>query len=149
MSDVKVKNGYAVLHRQWQREDTIAVELAMPVERIAAHPKVEANRGRVAIRRGPVVFCMEGCDNLGHVSDVWLPRDSTLSYAYQPDLLGGVGIIKASAMKAESPQWDNRLYQRASESNPCKMTAVPYAVWNNREPGPMQVWIPEAAGLAR
>src|SRR5690606_26059090 len=85
-----VVKGYARLKRTWQSGDMIQLDLPMPVTRIYADPRVQANNGRVALQRGPLVYCLEGVDNGSNLSALQLPRDAELSAASQPDLLGGV-----------------------------------------------------------
>ena len=120
---VPVKNGYAVLHRNWTGKEKVSLELAMPVERIEAHPAVVANRGRVAIQRGPIVYCFEQADNGRPVRSLVLARDPQFVVEFCPDLLGGVTVVHAL---------DNRGQ---------KWTAIPYYAWDHREAGEMVVWV--------
>ncbi len=92
-----------------------------------------ANAGRVALQRGPVVHCVEAVDHGGSVRGLWLPEDAELVAEHRPDLLGGVTVLKGTAMRRDD---DNA----AGPSAP--FFAVPYAVWSNREPGEMDVWLP-------
>lgn len=122
----QLDRGYYVLRRTWKKGDSVTVELAMPVERIEAHPKVVANRGRIAIQRGPLVYCLEAVDNGFDVRTAVLAKDPQFETEFRPDLLGGVVVIKATAA-------DGR-----------RLTAIPYHLWDHREPGPMVVWIRQA-----
>jgi hypothetical protein len=114
----------------------------MPAERVYADPQVDADVGRVAIQRGPVVYCLEGCDHGGHARDLCLPKESELSSCFVPDLLGGVNVVRGEALEVARGE--------AGELSTKKRTfqAVPYFSWDNREPGQMVVWLPESPDLA-
>ena len=140
-------NGYVAIHRKWHAGDTIELDLPMPIRRIQAHPKVAAGRGRVAIQRGPIVYCLEAVDNGGKVFNLALPRDAKLRAMFEPDLLGGVMVIKGMGVAAEDRDWTNKLYQPVPTTSETEITAVPYCVWNNRTKGEMVVWIPEVTGM--
>ena len=137
--------GYVRIERQWTGSDTVELDLAMPVERVYAHPKVQANLGRVAIQRGPVVYCLEHADNPETpIDNIVLPRDSKLKASFCKDLLGGVTIVSGAAKCVDDSARDNALYQPATPKlKECKITAVPYYAWCNRGKGDMAVWIRE------
>ena len=84
------EKGYAVLHREWKPGDTVDLQLPMEVQRIEAHPLVTADAGRVAIQRGPIVYCFEAVDNGGQVRNIVLERDPKFEIERRADLLGGV-----------------------------------------------------------
>ncbi len=128
---------------------TVRLSLPMPVERIASHPHLLSNRGRVALKRGPLIYCIEQADNPN--ADVWdihLPADAELTPEFRPDLLGGVTTLRGPALAQDTGEWKGRLYAAPDHTSPTEravtLTAVPYYAWANREPGPMQVWIPVA-----
>jgi DUF1680 family protein len=132
--------GYATISRTWKAGDVVRLELPMPVERIHADPRVQADVGRVALQRGPVVYCLEGVDNEGQARNVYLPRESRLAASFEQDLLGGVVVIRG---EAQAVTRNGKL-----ETHPVRFQAVPYATWDNRAPGPMAVWLPEHSELA-
>lgn len=141
--------GYAVIRQQWNTGDAIEMDMPMPVRRIQAHPNVAANRGRIALQRGPMVFCLEAVDNGGKVFDLVLPRDSELKTEFEPDMLGGILTVKARGLKYPARDWKDKLYlPTPAQAEPVELTAVPYCVWDNRAPGEMTVWIPEVTGLS-
>jgi hypothetical protein len=140
--EVKVQSGYATVALSDAPKAEITLEMPMPVERVRAHPLAKANVGRVAIQRGPVVYCMEGVDNKGaDLFAVALPEDSKLEPEHRPDLLGGVTVIKAAAQVGEAGAWEEKLYA-AVKPQTRDVTFVPYCTWDNREPGQMVVWLP-------
>ncbi|HOA72015.1 MAG TPA: glycoside hydrolase family 127 protein [Phycisphaerae bacterium] len=148
LHDMVLDKGYVRIRREWKPGDTVELSLSMPVQRMQAHPQVTANVGRVALQRGPIVYCLEAVDNGGRVADLVLPRDAKLAAEKVADLLGGVVVIRAQALRVDVPSWEGRLYQPLPSAKPAQLTAVPYAVWDHREAGQMMVWIPEAVGLA-
>ncbi|MBV9131520.1 MAG: hypothetical protein JO318_02415 [Chloroflexi bacterium] len=98
----------------------------------------------MALRRGPIVFCFEQTDN-PDLSRALLPRAAELQSHFEPDLLGGVMVLTAEGMLAESDDWDGQLYRTVPpRTRRIPLVAVPYAVWDNRSPGQMQVWIRDA-----
>jgi hypothetical protein len=122
-----VRDGFAVIARSWGFGDTVELELPMPVRRVAAHPSVENNAGRLAIQRGPLVYAVEAIDNGGGALDLALPTDAPLSTEYRPGMLGGVTVVRG-------------LGSRSGEA--IELLAVPYFAWANRGPGEMAVWLP-------
>ncbi len=141
---------YATIRRTWQPGDTLIINLSMPVVRIASHPYAANNWGRVALRRGPLLYCVEAADHpVGDVRDFVLSDDSPVTPAFRPDLLEGVVVLNADAgVESPAPGWDGALYRsleslaadRAGRSS-VTMTAIPYYAWANRGAGPMTVWL--------
>ncbi len=137
------EKGYLRLERTWQPGDQIGLNLTMPVERIYADPRVRANNGRVALQRGPVIYCLEGTDN-GNALETWqLPSEAPLSVAFAPDLLGGVVVITGEARKMAS--WDgiDLYHDEPPAAQSVALTAVPYYAWDNRGEGDLLVWVRE------
>jgi uncharacterized protein len=141
--------GYARLDRVWRDGDVVLLDLPMPVRRCYAHPNIAADLGLVAIARGPLIYCFEGVDHGGDVGRLTLPRDAPLMTAEQDDLPGAV-VLKGPGSRLEATGWDDALYRDSpSRQVPVEVTAVPYYSWDNRAPGPMQVWIREPAGYVQ
>ncbi len=123
-------DGYVHLKRTWQPGDVLELDLPMPIHRIYAHEKVEENRGKVALMRGPIVYCLEAVDHPEvDVFRLTLPRDADLRAEHRSELLGGVTVLRGKAL--------------ADRRHPVALTAVPYYAWCNRKKGPMTVWINE------
>jgi DUF1680 family protein len=143
--EAHVANGYLEIRRQWTLGDTVELDLPMPVERIYAHPSVRMDVGRVALRRGPLIYCVEQIDNPGvPVEGIRLPRDGRIMNERRPDLFDGVVTIVAEGSVVAAADWRDTLYRTAPpQSAPASFTAVPYYLWANRTPGRMTVWIPE------
>ncbi len=135
--------GYARLERTWQSGDNVMLELAMPVERMYAHPDVNADAGKVALQRGPLVYCAEQVDHEAPLQRMALTREAELSSQFDSGLLGGVVKIMAQAVAADADDWSDTLYRPTrAQVQPCQFTAIPYYAWDNRAPGAMRVWLP-------
>jgi len=136
--------GYVPLNRRWTKGDTISLSMPMPVRRIAAHELVEADRGRVALQRGPIVYCAEWPDNPdGKVRNLLLPDAAPLTSEFRPGLLNGVAVVKGRAVSlAYNAQ--GKVTSREQD-----FLAIPYHAWANRGRGQMIVWIPNTASTAR
>ena len=139
-----VERGYLKITRSWQPGDRVDLTLPMVPERLYAHPDVRHDAGRVALRRGPLVYCCEQHDNPAPVNRLCLPPQSDLTARARPDLLGGITVIEASATTEDANAWSNHLYAtRRAAMISTTLTAVPYYIWCNRTPNPMQLWLLE------
>lgn len=139
-----LEKGYIVLNRRWNRGDTVTLTLSMVPEILESHPSVKDNIGRLAIRRGPIIYCVEGADNRwGDVWDLEIPKDVELRDNYE-DILNGIVVIKGNGVSNSPDSW-TRLYLPIGDSGVLKreveFVAIPYYAWANRTPGPMEVWI--------
>jgi DUF1680 family protein len=144
LDSVAKERGYVEIRRRWSAGDTVELDLPMPVERIYAHPDVRMDIGRVALKRGPLVYCIEQADNSGAVPRLKIGAGATLVVAERPDLFGGIVTVVADGSLATADDWDGSLYRTAPVGQePARLTAIPYYLWANREPGPMRVWIPQ------
>src|SRR5215213_8991297 len=106
---------YAEIRRAWRRGDKVRLSLPMPVRRVECHPYVVENAGRVALMRGPLLYCVEQVDNPGlDLRDIVLPDEGGFSVRSRPDLLGGVAVVETLAEIAPPDEdWAERLYRRA------------------------------------
>jgi len=139
-----VQRGYARVKRLWQDGDVVELDLPMPVMRMEAHPAVRDDCGRVALQRGPLVYCFEEVDNGPYLADLALPREATLRSRYMEDLLGGVVVIEGTARRRVLTGWEHQLYRPAwSQMREVPFLAIPYYAWANRDVGEMLVWIRE------
>lgn len=126
-------DGYVHVKRTWKVGDVVELDMAMPVRRVYAHDNVGADRGKVALMRGPIMYCLEVVDNPNvDVLAVSLPPEADLWATHRSDLLGGVTILRGRGIDAAH--------------RPVAFTAVPYYSWANREKGAMTIWIGEGSG---
>ena len=136
------EKGYAYLSRGWAQGDVVQVHFDMPVRRIYANPAVRANAGRVALMRGPLVYCLEGIDNSAPLQALHLPRSSGFELHPAPE-----GVLKGNLLlTAQGLRYVDRPVLYSDEpprQEPVTLTAVPYYAWGNRGLNQMLVWIPE------
>ena len=137
---------YLEVRRLWSSGDRVHLSFPMSVERLVCHPYVLENQDRVALRRGPLIYCVEQVDNPD--CDVWLlalPADPILEARWMPELLNGVTVIRGEAFATEAKTFGDQLYKTAVDTGAkmdlARFIAVPYYAWANREPGPVTVWI--------
>ena len=135
--------GYAQVRRRWCKGDEIRLSMSMPAERIYANPEVADDAGRVALKRGPVVYCLESADNDAPLHRIALPRASTIEAPFESGLLGGVGTLAAEARVAQAWPADQLYRPEPPLTEPTRLRAVPYSFWSNRESDVMNVWIRE------
>ena len=122
---IQSDKGYAVIEREWKQGDVINLSLPMQIRQVVANNAVKEDLGKVAIERGPIVYCLEAIDN-PNIDTVNLSDKSELNAGFSPDVLGGIETISGSDGKGEK-----------------RITAIPYYAWNNRGIGKMKVWIPK------
>ena len=120
---INPEKGYVRIERTWAKGDKITLNMPMPVRRVLSNEKVEDNAGRVALERGPVVYCTEWVDNNGKALDIVLNDDAALDTEYRKDMLNGVTVIKSKL------------------ANGHQFTAIPYYAWAHRGQGEMNVWL--------
>ena len=130
------------------RATSSTLDLPMPPERLYAHPDVRMDVGRVALRRGPLVYCVEEADNPGGpVQTLTLPRSVPLDDAWRIDLFGGAMTLKANAKRLVTGRESGALYSTdPPAAYDASLVALPYYLWANRTPGSMQVWVAELDG---
>lgn len=139
--------GYAQIARNWKQGDIVELNMPMPVQPVKAHPLVEADAGKVALMRGPLVYCVESADNSRNVRQMAVATRASFSTHHDPDLLKGVTVITANAQLLDAPVWRDSLYSSARDlpvPETVKLTAIPYYANANRGPVDMTVWLTEA-----
>lgn len=138
------EKGYAIINRKWNNGDQLVLHLPMSVQRIKNHPQLRYNVGKVTIQRGPVVYCLEEIDNGSNLFDLKLPSNNELIAEYDHELLGGITIIRGTALRTDKESWNSKLYQSGQEKMlSVPIMLIPYYAWSNRESGEMLVWIKE------
>jgi DUF1680 family protein len=143
-AEARVARGYRSLKREWQDGDVVELCLDLPVERIVANPAVIEAVGKIALQRGPLVYCLEQCDHSADVRSLALPDEAELTARFDSSLLGGATVIETTGLAPAATGWKGSLYRPLSETSakPVKIKAIPYCLWDNREPGAMTVWLP-------
>jgi len=124
--DLDLVRGYARILRTWKDGDVIMLELPMPVRRVQSHPNVVENTGKIALERGPLVYCVEGIDHDGEALNLILPENAECFVEYDPDFLEGLVVIKGKAFQSGKIR---------------ELTAIPYYAWSHRGVGEMTVWL--------
>jgi DUF1680 family protein len=157
--DIALEHGYAVVDQAWKDGDTVTLELPMPVRRVVASDEVAADRDRVALVRGPIVYCIEGPDIPGgKVLNVVLPDENQLAHSSRPDLLNGVEVVSGTAQYTQPDDASSKPDQDTSSSYsgmttansppPTHFDAIPYYAWAHRGKSEMTVWIPRSVEKA-
>ena len=139
-----VSKGYVQIHRQWSGGDVVGLSFPLEIERLEANPKVLQARGQVALRRGPLIYCLEQIDQTAELDRIVLPTTATLTEHFEPQLLGGVTVITGQArMRDASSSRDQYLYRplQPTHTETVAIKAIPYCVWGNRGHQGMRVWI--------
>lgn len=132
----QMEKGYAVINREWNKGDKIQLDLPMPVKEVIANKALHVDSNKVALQRGPIMYCGEWKDNAGRVSNVIIPHNSIIRSQYESGLLNGVIVLKAEVLKTDS------IYGNIKKA---EFTAIPYCTWANRGKGEMMVWFPQSA----
>ena len=118
-AEATIENGYLKLNRSWKKGDVIDLVLDMPVRKVIANEKLKSNHGKVAIERGPVLYCAEGHDNGGKALAIKISGTQEFTPTYQKEMLGGINVLKSK------------------EQN---ITLIPYYAWANRGANEMTIW---------
>ncbi|HPR32307.1 MAG TPA: glycoside hydrolase family 127 protein [Prolixibacteraceae bacterium] len=138
LQKIKMKNGYALLNREWKKGDKITLVLPMKPRVVMASGQIKADIGKMAVQRGPMVYAAEWPDVAsGKVLNLIFDKDAPMDYVFQPGLLNGVGVVNARARLAKAKP-DGGIEYGEDETVPL----IPYYSWNNRGPGEMMVWLP-------
>jgi DUF1680 family protein len=140
---------YFEIRRAWQPGDFVDLDLPMPAQLMAANPLVEETLNQVAVKRGPIVYCLESPD-LPHgtrVLDVSVPPNVELTARYDQRLLGGIVVIEGKALSHPNENWNGQLYREfhANGTQPVNLRLIPYFAWANRGHSEMTVWMPGGA----
>jgi hypothetical protein len=131
------QNGYIVMNRTWQKGDVVEVIFEMPVNELLAHPEVKQNHDRLALQRGPLVYCVEGADNNGKAWNFVVDNVANYQPVFKKDLLGGIMTIQFNAT-CITGEGNGAEVKKLSH----QVVAIPYFAWNNRGANEMQVWLP-------
>lgn len=139
---------YLAIRRHWKPGDRVQLHFDTTPRLIAANPQVTEDNGKVAVQRGPLVYCMEQIDEPAKVTDLLLSKPTApFDSKFDPALLGGIAVLKHPGAEYRKSLEDEPLYEPLDKSEsratkPAELTLIPYYAWSNRERTPMEVWIP-------
>jgi DUF1680 family protein len=125
--DLNINKGFTSITRGWSKGDVIELDLPMPVRRVLAHEEVKSDHGKVALVRGPIVYCAEWTDNDMSVLGLVVPDDAELTTEYRKNLLNGAVVIEGEVLNKSGKKGE--------------LVAIPYYAWSHRGPGEMAVWL--------
>ncbi len=141
---LKMKKGYALIKREWKIGDAVTIHFSMPIQRVVAHDRVENDRGRMALERGPIVYCAEGLDQKdGTVRQLLLSDDEVLQSTFEEEMLNGVQVVRGAALAL---RWADNESSLMRELQPLKL--IPYYSWAHRGMSEMFVWLAREASVA-
>lgn len=146
-AEYQMKNGYAIIDQTWKKNDSIVLEMPMPVSIYRSNPLVRDNIGMVAVGRGPIIYCLEQDDNRDHLHLLSLgdAKPEDFKIIDRPDLLGGIVQLQSIGKRIKA-NWNQEALYRSDtphQSEDVILTWIPYYAWSNRTPGEMRVWIRE------
>jgi uncharacterized protein len=140
-----VTDGYAVIKRKWRSGDKVQLYLPMPVRKVVADKRITEDNEKVAVQRGPLIYCAEWPDNnSGNILNLMIGKDAVFTSEFLPSLLSGTEVIKTSGFQTR-----RTLSGKVDILKSEEVTLIPYAFWNNRGPGQMEVWLPVSTRSAR
>jgi len=129
----QIEKGYVTIQKLWKKGDKVEYILPMEVKKVTANAQLKEDAGKIAIQRGPMMFCAEAVDNTAKISAIKVPENTQFKYTFNPNLLNGVAELSGNAVKT------------AADGNnvivPFKL--IPYYAWANRSKGEMSIWFPE------
>ena len=131
------KNGYYIIQRIWKKGDVVSYQLPMEIKRVVSKDAIKTNQGRVAIERGPIVYCVEGADNNGKAMNIAIPE--TAIFQEKPFAVLDEKVV---ALSAQLPTIQTSADGKNSERIVKEVIAIPYYTWCNRGSNQMQVWLP-------
>jgi DUF1680 family protein len=149
--ELSTENGYIHWTREWDPGDIVELRMEMPIRVTWAHPAVRDLQGRVALERGPLVYCLEGVDHpeisLDRITIDPADVSSEFQVEYNEKLLGGINLLRGKGMIVDESGWENVLYRNQGPvSKHIDITAIPYFAWENRAVGEMRVWLRSQGG---
>ncbi len=136
---VEIKDGYYVIDRIWKPNDIVTFDLQMKPRMIVSDPRVKDNIGRVALAKGPLIYCLEACDNVAAFSSIYVNTEESI-YVGENKALGVQTLEFPGRVADVAPR--RGLYNSPEPPTTKPITAIPYYAWDNRKPGEMKVWIP-------
>jgi DUF1680 family protein len=143
--DYSTDKGYAVLQRKWNKGDKVVVELPMEARKVIANDKVKDDKGRFALQRGPIVYCLEWADNKdSSVQNLLVDKNANINAVFKENMLNGITVLTAKGV-SEKRQLNTDALLKTEQ----QVTAIPYYTWANRGTGEMMVWVPYEESAAK
>lgn len=142
--NLQMRKGFAMIKRSWQKGDVVELHLPMPVRHVVSHENVKGNMGKVALERGPIVYCAEWKDNNGRVLNLLVSPDDDFKAEFKHDMLNGVTVLKGNAYGLYSSKGGDSVTKKKQT-----VIFIPYYAWAHRGEGEMAVWIPFNESAAR
>ena len=136
--NAEMKNGYAVINRTWKNKDVVELVLPMPVQKVMAMDSVKEDIGKLAMQRGPLLYCAEWVDNNNRTGNLIVPANASFTTSLQPGLLNGVVTLQSDAQRVEVASGGLEINTHKDH-----IVAIPYYAWANRGKGEMNIWFPE------
>lgn len=145
LTGCRVEKGYLYIEQIEEEDTRIEINFKVPARFVRANPKVREDAGKVALVKGPLVYCLEEVDNGANLPSVFVDASQEIQETYEEELLGGITTLKLKGKRLDDTEWqDGALYgERANTFRETDLKAVPYHCWNNREDGEMLVWMKE------
>lgn len=141
----EIRKGYLHINRCWQEGDRIALTLPMLVRRVYGNPQLRHVAGKVAVQRGPLVYCLEEADNGAQLHNLWLPKDSAFSLIQGKGIFAHKILIQADGQRRSCEQAQQQALYHYDKSpgirEPKKLTFIPWFSWANRGEGEMRIWV--------
>ena len=142
-ADARLEDGYAVIDREWAAGDVVDLCMDMPARYVRANPRVREDAGKVALQRGPVVYCLEEADNGKALHGLRAGDIASAEAKWEPETLGGVVTLTTDGLREAQDGWGDTLYdfRDAPDAAPVRLRWIPYYAWANRGVGEMRVWV--------
>lgn len=141
----EIRKGYLHINREWQEGDSITLTLPMPVRRVYGNPLLRHVAGKVAVQRGPLVYCLEEADNGAELHNLWLPKESAFSLIEGKGIFAHKVLIQADGLRMASEKAEQQALYHYDKSpvkaEPKKLTFIPWFSWANRGEGEMRIWV--------
>lgn len=145
--DTEPEDGYVCVRRTWEDGDQLVLSMDMPVRLVRANPRVREDAGKLAVCRGPIVYCLEEADNGPdlHLARLGGAKPEDFEMEWLPDKLGGIVELRCDGLRETDEGWNGALYASdlPVKAEKSRLTFIPYYSWANREKGEMRVWVRE------
>lgn len=136
--DYKIEKGYAVIKNDWKKNDKIEISFPMEIKKVMAHPEVKADKDRLSVEYGPIVYCAEFADNDGQISNMVISKETNFASEFHADMLNGINTLKGEVASFEPVKGTKEITEKKKD-----ITLIPYYARSHRGDGEMSVWLPD------